>query len=79
MKLMGRPSSYPKELRERAVRMVLETKSEYAMEFAAITSISRRLGIGSSETLRKVGAPRGGRCRAAAGGDERGVRADQGA
>jgi transposase len=53
MKLMGRPSSYPKELRERAVRMVLETKSEYPTEFAAITSISRKLGIGSSETLRK--------------------------
>jgi len=50
---MGRPSSYPKELRERAVRMVLETKSEYPTEFAAITSISVKLGIGSPETLRK--------------------------
>src|SRR5882724_9736641 len=53
MKLMGRPSSYPKELRERAVRMVLESKAEYATEFAAITSIARKLGIGSPETLRK--------------------------
>jgi transposase len=50
---MGRPSSYPKELRERAVRMVLETKGEYESEFTAIVSISRKLGIGSPETLRK--------------------------
>lgn len=49
---MGRPSSYPKELRERAVRMVLESKSEYPTEFAAIVSIARKLGIGSPETLR---------------------------
>ena len=53
MKIMGRPSSYPKELRERAVRMVLETKSEYPTEFAAITSIAGKLGIGAPETLRK--------------------------
>jgi transposase len=53
MKLMGRPPSYPKELRERAVRMVLETKSEYPTEFTAIVSISKKLGIGSPETLRK--------------------------
>lgn len=50
---MGRPPSYPKELRERAVRMVLETKNEYPTEFTAITSISKKLGIGSPETLRK--------------------------
>ncbi len=49
---MGRPSSYPKELRERAVRMVLETKAEYPSEFTAIVSISRKLRIGSPETLR---------------------------
>jgi len=53
MKLMGRPPSYPKELRERAVRMVLETKKEHPNEFSAIVSISRKLGIGSPETLRK--------------------------
>src|SRR5882757_9175232 len=53
MKLMGRPPSYPKELRERAVRMVLETKGDYESEFTAIVSIARKLGIGSPETLRK--------------------------
>jgi len=26
---MARPMSYPRELRERAIRMVAETKSEY--------------------------------------------------
>jgi transposase len=50
---MGRSPSYPKELRDRAVRMVLETRGEYPTEFGAITSIARRLGIGSPETLRK--------------------------
>ena len=50
---MGRPSAYPRELRERAVRMVAETKGDYPSEFAAIGSVARKLGIGSAETLRK--------------------------
>ena len=50
---MGRPSKYPRELRERAVRLVLETKHEYGSEFEAITSIAKKLNIGSPETLRK--------------------------
>ena len=50
---MARPSKYPHELRERAVRMVIESKSEYPSEFEAIRSISTKLGIGSAETLRK--------------------------
>ena len=50
---MGRPPLYPKELRDRAVRMVLETRGEYPTEFNAITSIAGKLGIGSAETLRK--------------------------
>jgi transposase len=50
---MGRPSTYPRELRERAVRMVTETKGDYPSEFAAIGSVARKLGIGSAETLRK--------------------------
>jgi transposase len=44
---------YPRELRERAVRLVLETKHEYGSEFEAITSIAKKLNIGSPETLRK--------------------------
>ena len=50
---MSRPSSYPQELRERAVRMVVETRADYASEFEAIKSIAGKLGIGSAETLRK--------------------------
>ena len=50
---MSRPSSYPQELRERAVRMVAETKDGYPSEFEAIKSIAGKLGIGSAETLRK--------------------------
>ena len=50
---MARPSKYPPELRERAVRLVFESKEEYGSEFEAIRSIAGKLGIGSPETLRK--------------------------
>ena len=50
---MARPSSYPVELRQRAVRMVAETKADYPSEFAAIDAVARKLGIRSPETLRK--------------------------
>jgi transposase len=46
-------SNYPLELRERAVRMVAEIKVDYPSEWAAITVVASKLGIGSSETLRK--------------------------
>jgi transposase len=44
---------YPQELRERAVRLVAESREEYESEWAAIESIATKLGIGSSETVRK--------------------------
>jgi transposase len=50
---MGRPLKYPLEMRERAVRLVIESKDQYATEFEAIRSIAAKLGIGSPETLRK--------------------------
>jgi transposase len=50
---MARPSKYPRELRDRAVRMVVESTSDYPSEFEAIRSIAAKLGIGSPETLRK--------------------------
>jgi transposase len=53
MKSMARPSKYPQEMRERAVRLVMESKGEYPSEFEAIRSIAGKLGIGSPETLRK--------------------------
>jgi transposase len=53
MILMARPSRYPPELRERAIRMVLESKADYRSEYEAIRSISAKLGITSPESLRK--------------------------
>jgi transposase len=50
---MARPSSYPVELRRRAVRMVAESKTDYASEYEAIQAVATKLGIGSAETLRK--------------------------
>src|SRR5262245_48564415 len=48
----GRPSPYPADFRERAVRMVFEHASEHASQWAAITTISSQLGV-NHETLRK--------------------------
>jgi|SRR6187200_494216 transposase len=50
---MARPSKYPRELKERAVRLVFESKDEYPSEFQAIRAIAGKLGLGSPETLRK--------------------------
>lgn len=44
---------YPQELKERAVRLVVESRDQYDSEWKAIDSIATKLGIGSSETLRK--------------------------
>jgi transposase-like protein len=76
---MGRPPSYPKELRERAVRMVLETKAEYPTEFNAITSIRAQAGDRVAGDAAQVGPAREDRFRAASRDHERGVGADQGA
>lgn len=46
------PRQYPQELRERAVRMVLEHRAEYPTEWAAMKSIASKLGIGTAESLR---------------------------
>ena len=50
---MGRPSVYPTELRERAVKMVGDVVSQYDSEQAAIRSVASKLGIKTPETLRK--------------------------
>ena len=51
---MDRPNKhYPPELRERAVRMVLESQSQYPSQWAALEMVATKLGIGSPETLRK--------------------------
>ena len=48
---MGRKSQYPPELRERAVRLVLEQQDTYASQWAAIVSIAEKMGC-STEALR---------------------------
>lgn len=50
---MAGTKPYPRELRERAVRMVAEVRPNYESDWAAITAVAARLGIGTAETLRK--------------------------
>ena len=45
-------SPYPLDLRERAVRLVLETGDQYPSRDAAIKSIAAMLGIGTAQSLR---------------------------
>src|ERR687888_1463902 len=52
MEPMPRPSKYSPELRERAVRMVLEHSTEYPSQWAAIRSVGEKLGC-SVEALRR--------------------------
>jgi transposase len=47
------PKQYLRELRERAVRLVIEHRGEYQSEYAAIRSIAAKLGVATPETLRQ--------------------------
>ena len=49
---MSRTSRYSPEVKERAVRMVLDHQEEYASRWAAIKSIASKIGC-SAEVLRK--------------------------
>ncbi len=49
---MNRHKRYPPEIRERAVRLVLEHQENYRSEWAALTSIADKIGC-TAETLRK--------------------------
>jgi transposase len=46
-----KPLKYPAELRERAVKMVLEVRRETGEKHGAVTRVARELGIGT-ESLR---------------------------
>ena len=47
-----RPQKYPAELRERAVRMVLEVRAETGEKHGAVARIAKQLGVGV-ESLRQ--------------------------
>ena len=49
---MARPSRFSPEVRDRAVRMVLEQQEKHDSQWAAITSIAEKIGC-TAETLRK--------------------------
>ncbi len=48
---MTKGKRYPAEVRERAVRLVLEHRAEYETKWAAISSVASKIGC-SPETLR---------------------------
>jgi len=49
---MARATKFSREVRERAVRMVVEHRGEYASEWEAMGSIASKIGC-TAETLRK--------------------------
>ena len=49
---MAKGTRFPREVRERAVRLVVEHREEYDNEWQAITSIAGKLGA-APETVRK--------------------------
>lgn len=49
---MKKPTQFSPEVRERAVRMVVESRSQHESEWAAIVSIAAKIGC-TGETLRK--------------------------
>jgi transposase len=48
---MGRASRYSAEVRERAVRLVIESEGSHTSQWAAITSVASKIGC-TPETLR---------------------------
>jgi transposase len=52
---MGRRSRFSPELRERAVRLVMEQRPAHPSEWAALQAVAPKLGT-TAETLRQMGA-----------------------
>ena len=48
-----RRGPYPRELRERAVRMVGEIRADHESEWAAMTRVAQLLGVKTPETVRQ--------------------------
>ena len=71
--------NFSREVRERAVRMVFEHRSEHASQWAAIVSIAAKIGC-TAETLRiPVGEPDRARSGQEAWGYDRRARTHEGA
>ena len=49
---MGRPSRFSPEVRERAVRLVMEQRPAHPSEWAALQAVATKMGT-TAETLRK--------------------------
>lgn len=75
---MARPSSYPAELRRRAVRMAAEVLGDYPNESAELRAAAEKPGIGSGRDAAQLGPAGPARLRAAARDDDGGVHADPG-
>ena len=60
-----RPGRYPREFRDRTVRMVLEAESESGSQWEAICRVAEKTGP-TAETVREVGASSRDRLRQAA-------------
>jgi len=50
---VAKTQNYSAETRAKAGRLVREHAGDYPGEYAAMTAVAQRLGIGSAETLRK--------------------------
>ena len=70
----GTSLEVPAELRERAVRMVLESKADYGSEYEAIRSIAGEAGDHVPGVAAQVGASGRGRWWRPAGQDQPGDR-----
>ncbi len=51
--MAGRRGQYPPELRERADRLVAECRADHGSEWEAMRPVAQKLGIGTTETVRK--------------------------
>lgn len=51
--MVGWRGVYPAELWERVVRLVAESREHHDSEWAAITSVAAKLGVGTAETVGK--------------------------